>query len=173
MTLKICFIHIFFSQNRNSIILCNDLFSIWIVHPVLLVPAVTSVSDRKMWSHLLCDQNGHLIRDLILVDHHICRRIRSNRKLSKWKCLMIVQNIFPDIGFILLFFLKVCTSIICDHSILKFDLQIFILHSMQIYFTDKQCSVCSFQCRRGEHFPCRNIDIRTTVFKDCLLLRII
>ena len=121
---------------------------------------------------LFCDQDWKFRSNLIFFCHTVCGCIGTDGKLAHRKCLMTHQDIVTDICLVLCFICKVSTIITLNHTVLKHNLQIKILQTVQEYFRYMQCSVCSCQNRRRKHFTNRNIDICHTVLKNGLFVRI-
>ena len=125
-----------------------------------------------MRSHLFCDQNRHLVLNLIFLCHNIRSCIRSDGKFSKRQRIMVMKNIAFDILFRLLLVLEIAACILCNLSIFKCNLQITVLQFIEIYFTYIQHSVCPLQYRRSKYFSDRNIDIRHAAFENSLFRRV-
>ena len=78
-----------------------------------------------------------------------------------------------DIFFILQFPREITAVIIRDHSVGKSDLKVTVLQFMQIYLTNMEHTVGSFQYRRRKYLPYRNIHIGDTILENSLVLGIL
>ena len=78
---------------------------------------------------------------------------------------MVHQHIVADIVFVLRLILEIGAGIFFHHAVLKIDLQILVIQTVQIYLSDMQLSVRSLKHRRCKHLAHRNIHVRHTVLK--------
>ena len=78
---------------------------------------------------------------------------------------MVHQHIVADIVFVLRLILEIGAGVFFHHAVLKIDLQILVIQTVQIYLSDMQLSVRSLKHRRCKHLAHRNIHVRHTILK--------
>ena len=135
MAVKICLADIRLSKDRALIILCNDFLAVRIMKDIFFAPAIAGITDCKMRSHLLYDQNRQFIYHVIFICKYICGRICSDCKLSDRQCLPSAQKIVLYKFDIIFFSVKVLAGIGSDLSIFKGQLEIDIFQIIQIDLT--------------------------------------
>ena len=139
-----------------------------------------------MRSHLLHNQNGKPIQDLVFFRHGIGRRVCSNGKLSEGKIFVLVHNHLNHqimaVGNCFFSFLwgaeirksfhKIVAGRRNHTSVLKLHRQIFKLNPPDIYTAHIQNSIGPAKPWRREYLSHGNVHIGNTVFKFGLGRRI-
>ena len=85
---------------------------------------------------------------------------------------MMEQNVILNVFLIFFLCLKVSAGVGRNLAVLKFQLQVNKLQSLQIYLGYMKQSVCASKNRRGEHFSYRNVYICHAVFEIAFLFRV-
>ena len=86
---------------------------------------------------------------------------------------MMEQDVLPDVGFVLFLRLKVPARGAFDHTVFEMNLQIPEVQSLQVNLRYVKRPVRSLQHGRGEDLSDRNVDVRDTVFKIRLPVRVL
>ena len=160
------------AQGGNLVFPRNDSLAVRIVCHSVLFMAVARIAYRKMRSGLFRYQNRQLVVDVEAACSHIRCGIRADGKFAQRQSIMMEQHVILQKLFVFLFVCEVFAVIAADAAILKMQLQIVILHPIQIYLRHMQHALCSGKLRRCEHLSHRNIHVCHTVFKIRLLCRI-
>ena len=126
-----------------------------------------------MRAHLFRDQDRHLIFHIVFLCRHISSGVGSDGKFSQRKGLVVIQDMILDIRLVLQISREIRAPVVCDHTVGKCKFQISVLQIMEIDLAHVKRSIGSLQHRRGKYFSHRNIDIRHTVLKNRLFLRIL
>ena len=173
MAVEIGLCQICLSENRALVVLCDYLLAVRIVELVVLTPAIACISHCKMRSHFLYNKDRKLVDNIVFVRHHIRRSVCSYGELSYRQCIPTSKKIFSYKLLVHVVVTVVVTIISRYLSIFKLQLQVHIPEVIEIDLTHIQNSMSPREFWRSKHLADRNIYVCNTVFKVCLLCRII
>jgi len=143
MAVKIRLCHIRLAKRRAFIFLCHDLLAVRVVQHDVFTHRIAGVTDRKMRTCLFRDQNRKFGFNIKFSSHLVCHGIRSDRKFAHRKGFAVIQYIFFDIFFILLFCLIIRAVVGINHAVFKYHLQILIAELVQVNFSHMQHAIGS------------------------------
>jgi len=119
MTVKVGLVAVLLTLDGALVVLCNNLFSIRIKKAHLFAVGIAGIPYCKVGTGFLCNQNRQLILYMVFSCCHKCGRVRSNRKLTNRKRLMVEQDIILNQLPVFFFCCKVCTTVIGHSAVLK------------------------------------------------------